>query len=269
MIKKAIVPSSSALRAFAVLEVVVGADRPIAMTEIVESQRLPKPTVFRLLATLEAAGLVAREPLAKAYSAGPRLAQFGLAVMTNQSLRSRRRAILHRVADATGETCNLTMVDGIDVVYIDRIESQSPLRIDLKPGSRVPLHCSASGKLFLSQLPGTRRRMLLASLALKRYTDNTITRAELLEAEVMRIRKTSVGIDNEEFLAGLICVAVPVLDPRGRHVASIALQAPRARLTAARALEHVPTMRHAASAMATAFATFDSDAGTAHDGARR
>ncbi len=253
--KRAPDPSSAALRAFAILETVVGADRPIAMSEIVDAHALPKPTVFRLLATLEEAGLVAREPVDKGYSTGPRLAQLGLAVMTNQTVRRQRRAILQRVSDETGETCNLTMVDGIDVVYLDRVDSQWPLRIDLKPGSRVPLHCSASGKLFLSHLPRAKRSALIDSLSLVRCTEHTITRREALEAEVERIRKTGVGIDNEEFLTGLICVAVPVADASGRHLATVALQAPSARLTLDRAMECVPIMRRAAEAMAGTFAT--------------
>jgi DNA-binding IclR family transcriptional regulator len=115
------------------------------------------------------------------------------------------------------------------------------------------LHCSASGKLFLSQLPGARRRALLKSLPLKRHTDNTIVRTDLLEAELDRTRKSRVGIDNEEFLTGLICVAVPVVDANERHIASIAVQAPLARLTASRALDYVPVMRRAAAEIAASF----------------
>ncbi|HET9650859.1 MAG TPA: IclR family transcriptional regulator [Usitatibacter sp.] len=255
MNRKAPDPSSAALRAFAVLETVVRADRPIAMAEIVEAHGLPKPTVFRLLATLEEAGLVTREPVDKCYSAGPRLAQLGLAILTNQSVRRERRAILQKISEETGETCNLTMVDGIDVVYVDRVDSQWPLRIDLKPGSRVPLHCSASGKLFLSQLPRGKRRALVESLNLTRCTEHTITQRDALEAELERIRKTGVGIDNEEFLAGLLCVAVPVVDPGGRHVATIALQAPSARLSLERAIDCVPMLRQAAKAMSRTFAS--------------
>lgn len=253
MKKKQPDPSSAALRAFAVLETVVRADRPIAMTEIVEAHGLPKPTVFRLLATLEEAGLVTREPADKCYSAGPRLAQLGLAILTNQSVRRERRAILQRISEETGETCNLTMVDGIDVVYVDRVDSQWPLRIDLKPGSRVPLHCSASGKLFLSQLPRGKRSALIESLTLTRCTEHTITQRDALETELERIRKTGVGIDNEEFLAGLLCVAVPVSEPAGRHVATIALQAPSARLSLERAMDCVPMLRRAAEAMSRTF----------------
>lgn len=262
-------PSSAALRAFAVLETVVRADRPIAMTEIVDAHGLPKPTVFRLLATLEEAGLVTREPADKCYSAGPRLAQLGLAILTNQSVRRERRAILQRVSDETGETCNLTMVDGIDVVYVDRVESQLPLRVELKPGSRVPLHCSASGKLFLSQLARGKRRALIESLSLARFTDHTITHRDALETELERIRKSAVGIDNEEFLTGLLCVAVPVVEPTGRHVATIALQAPSARLSLDRAMGCVPLMRRAAEAMARTFAGKGSEAARAGRAHRR
>jgi DNA-binding IclR family transcriptional regulator len=245
--------SSAALRAFAILETIVRADRPLAMSELVEAHGLPKPTVFRVLATLEEAGLVTREPIDKLYSQGPRLAQLGLAIMMNQSMRRERRAILQQVADETGETCNLTMVDGVDVVYLDRVESRWPLRIDLSPGSRVPLHCSASGKLFLSLLPAAKRRALLQSLSLTRYTERTISDRDALEAELDSIRRTRVGIDNEEYLAGLVCVAVPVTDKANGHIATIALQAPSARFPLQRAMECVPLLDNAATAMARTF----------------
>jgi len=257
--------SSAALRAFGVLETIVRADRPIAMSEIVEERGLPKPTIFRLLAILQSAGLVLREPRNKLYTVGPRLARFGLEVMMNNSVRLMRHAILQRVADETGETCNLTMVDGTDVVYVDRVESQWPLRIDLKPGSRAPMHCSASGKLYLSQLPRSRRRALLESLTLKRFTDNTITHIDMLDAELDRIQASEVALDNEESLAGLICVAVPVRDGSGRSVASLAVQAPVARLTAIRAMEHVPVLKRAAAAMAATFETVEANGKTPAD----
>lgn len=245
--------SSAALRAFAVLEAIVRADRPITMSEIVERLGLPKPTVFRVLATLEGAGLVAREPGGKAYTAGGRLARFGLEIMMNNSVRMERRVILQRVAEETGETCNLTVLDGNEVVYVDRVEARWPLRVDLQPGSRVPLHCSASGKLFLSQLPRQKRRTLLENLTLTRCTDKTLTHIDVLEAELDRIHANRVSLDNEEYLTGLICIAVPVTDENGRFAASLAVQAPAARMPVARAMEHVPALRSAAAAMAATF----------------
>lgn len=247
--------ASASLRSLAILEVVVKADRPISLAEIVDKMSLPKPTVFRLLSTLEKAGWILRQPGDKDYTVGSRLARFGLDVMTNNSVRSIRHAILDNIARKLGETCNVTMLDGNEVVYIDRVESQWPLKVDLKPGTRVPLHCSASGKLFLSQMRHSKRRGLLENLVLTRFTNHTITNIDLLESELDRTRSSQIGIDNQEYLDGLICVAVPIVDVTGDIAAVLAVQAPTARLTLARAMEHVSSLREAAAAMAETFSS--------------
>jgi IclR family acetate operon transcriptional repressor len=255
--------ASAALRSLAILEVVVKADRLISLTEIVEQMRLPKPTVFRLLSTLEKGGWILRQPGDKDYTVGSRLANFGLDIMTNSSVRAVRHTILANIASKLGETCNITMLDGSEIIYIDRIESQWPLKVDLQPGTRVPLHCSASGKLFLSQMRSAKRRTLLQNLVLRRFTDNTITNLDLLESELDRTRNSRIGIDNEEFLDGLICVAVPILDMEGQIAAALAVQAPVARLTLARAMEYVPDLKAAAAAMAETFSSTGSVAAEA------
>lgn len=245
--------SAAALRAFAISEVIVRAGRPIPLSEIVEQCGLPAPTVFRILSMLEGAGLVQREPTGKTYGVGHRLARFGLEVMTNNSVRTERRVILRRVVDEIGETCNLAMLSGDEIIYIDRIETDWSLKAELKPGSRVPLHCTSSGKLFLSQMPKARRRRLLESLSCKRYTDNTITDINLLESQLERIAITQVGVNSEEFQAGVIGVAVPVRDAQGKMIASLALQAPVARLPMNRAMEYLPSLQRAAAAMTATF----------------
>ncbi len=245
--------SAAALRAFAVMEIVARSERPVALSEIVEQSGLPGPTAFRILSMLESAGLVQREPTGKTYGVGHRLVRFGLDLMTNNSVRTERRVILRRLVDEIGETCNLAMFGGDEIIYIDRIETDWSLKAELKPGSRVPLHCTSSGKLFLSQMPRVKRRRMLESLSYKRYTENTITDIDLLESQIERIAATKVGTNNEEFQAGVIGVAVPVMDAKGRMLASIALQAPVARLSIGRALEFVPSLQRAAADMAITF----------------
>lgn len=262
-------PSSAALRAFALLELIVGADAPTSIAELVERTALPKPTVFRILTMLESAGLAVREPSGKAFTVGPRLARLGRDIMMNNSVRAQRHAILRRVAGEIGETCNLTMMEDDVVVYVDRVEAQFPLKIDFQPGSRVPMHCSASGKLFLSQMPQQKRRAMLEALMLTRYTPNTITHVDLLEAELDRVAVAKVSVDNEEYLAGLICLAVPVTDREGRIIACLAVQAPVARLSLNRAMEHLPALRRAADAMALTFDTTPQTAGAPTDKTRR
>jgi IclR family acetate operon transcriptional repressor len=247
--------ASAALRSLAILDVIVKADHPISMTEIVKQMGLPKPTVFRLLSTLENAGWVLREPGGKDYTTGNRLARLGLDIMLNSSVRTMRHAILAHIAGEIGETCNITMLDANEIIYIDRVQTQWQLKIDLQPGTRVPLHCSASGKLLISDMPRPKRRALLENLTLTRYTGNTITDIDLLESELDRIRDTRIGLDNEEYLNGLVCIAVPIIDAGGQMAAALALQAPTARLTIARAMDYLPNLRRAAEAMAATYST--------------
>jgi IclR family transcriptional regulator, acetate operon repressor len=241
------------LRAFAVLEQVASGKQPLTLQEATAAAGLPKPTVHRLLAMLEHAGLVAREPDGKRVAPGPRLARLALDVLTNDAVRAPRRAILARLVDTVGETCNLTMLDGEQVLYLDRVESAWPLRVTLQPGSRVPLHCTASGKLLLALLPPARRARLLARLPLPAHTPNTITSRSALEQELRQIRRERVALDREEYLAGLVCVAVPVATSTRRVVASVAVHAPVMRMPLERALAHAPALASAADALGETF----------------
>jgi DNA-binding IclR family transcriptional regulator len=242
------------LRAVSVLEAVVAAERPAGLAELAPNVRLPKPTLYRMLAMLEAAGLVMREPGARRYAPGPRLATLGRNVMLNGAVRTARRAILSRLVEEIGETCNFTMLDGAEVIYVDRVEAAWPLRMSLASGSKVPLHCTASGKLLLAMLPKAARDRVTGELALARYTETTITDRKRLEGELARIRAAHYAVDNQEYHAGLVCVAVPVIDERRRACAALAVQAPVSRMPLERALGHLPELRRAAAAMA---ATFD------------
>jgi DNA-binding IclR family transcriptional regulator len=141
-----------------------------------------------------------------------------------------------------------------EIVYLDRVEVEHwPLRLQFRPGSRVPLHCSAIGKVFLALTPGARRRRLLESLELRRFTPATITSRAQLEAELKQIRKEQVSFDREEYLVGVVCMAVPVLGRHREALAAIAIQAPEARMNVGAAREHLSTMRRAAEELAETF----------------
>ncbi|PQV46707.1 IclR family transcriptional regulator [Paraburkholderia sp. BL21I4N1] len=242
------------LRAFALLEHLVNTDGPVSLADIAQDVALPKASLHRMLASLEAGGLVIREPGQKnAYVIGPRLAQLALGVVRHPGTRRLRHAILARLVADLGETCNLTMLHETEVLYLDRMEAPWPLRLDLKPGSHVPAYCSASGKLLLSMLPREQRSALVRALKLERFTQNTITDPELLEAELDRTAHKRIAIDNEEFLAGIVCVAAPVVDENGACIAAIAVHAPVSRAPLSRALEFVPRLQEAARELANTF----------------
>jgi IclR family acetate operon transcriptional repressor len=241
------------LRAFALLERIARADGPVSLRDAARDSGLPKPTVYRMLAMLESAALVVRESEGRRLAPGPRLTRIGLDALLNASARAPRHAILKTLAQSVGETVNLTMLDGSEVVYLDRVETAWPLRMSLQPGSRVPLHCTASGKLLLASLAAARRKRLIAALPLERYTDRTLIDAKRLEAELSRIRRDGFATDNEEYLAGLVCVAVPVTLRRGRTAACVAVHAPVARMSLRAATAHLPALRRAAGELASAF----------------
>lgn len=244
---------SAALRSFLILEVVVAAPEPCALDDVARATGLSKPTAFRILTQLESSGMLLREPGDRRYSVGHRLAKLALGIMQNGVLRAERHAILQRLVEKIGETCNVAMLDGRQLMYLDRVETSWPLRLHLAPGSRVPLHCSSGGKLFLSRLPRSRWEKLVGPGPYERHTPHTITKADDLERELARIRAEGWSADREELLTGIICLAVPVVDRAGVLIATLALQAPLARMSHAQSLEHFPALRSAANALTATF----------------
>ena len=247
------------LKAFGLLEKVARAEAPLSLDELTQRCGLPKPTVYRILGLLQRGGLVQREPVAKRYCIGARLSQLALEVMLRSPQRARRHAILQQLVEETGETCNFTMQDGNEVVYLDRVETSSPVRLLMEAGSRVPLHCTASGKLFLSQLPGHKVAELLGAGPYRRYTERTITGAAALTKELRRIRAEGIGTDVGEYLEGSVCLAVPVTDAKGRLCATVAAHGPAPRVTLKKAMDFLPALRRAATAMG---ATLEAPAAT-------
>ena len=238
------------LRLFALLEVIAGKDRPFTLQALAEETGLPKPTIHRMLAQLESAGILQRDGNGRHYSTGQRLLRLAETLLLNSTTQGARHAVLRQLVDEVGESCNLTAFSGGEVLYLDRGETAAPLRFYLHPGSRVPVHCSATGKLFLSQMPPAQRRRLLEAVPLEKFTANTLTDTEAVEREIETVRTQGYAFDNEEFLPGLLCLGVLVPTPGGRSNMGIAVQAPMMRFSTERALSFLPTLRKAALAIA-------------------
>jgi DNA-binding IclR family transcriptional regulator len=251
--RDAALENSSTLKALAVLETLVRAGRPVTLTDLMQATGLPKPSLHRTLALFEDGGYVQREPAGRAYSVGPRLASLGLAILTHDSVATLRHAILRQLVADVGETCNLAMLHRGEVVYLDRVEAEWALRLHLPAGSTIPAHCSASGKLLIAALPAEQRKALVAAMPLARFTEHTLTDRNLLEKELDRIGATGYALDNEEYVAGVACVAVPVRVGT-ETVAAVAVHAATARLPLQMAIELVPRLGEAAQRIAATFA---------------
>ncbi len=235
------------IKAFAFLEAIAHAQRPLSVSEFSVLLNVPQPTAHRIVRMLEMENILAREPDSRRYGPGDRLASLSLGLISVSVRLAPRRAILEELSQAVGETCNFGVLAGNHLVYLDRVEAGWPFGLRFEPGSRVPLHCTSMGKLFLSFLTLEQRRRLLASTPLHTYTENTITDPDRLEDEFARIRDTGISTDDQEFLAGVVCVAVPVRSANGHVVAALAISAPVARMSLGRGLQHVPLLRNAAT----------------------
>ena len=243
-------PSGTALKAFAVLETIVASPRPLSVSDLAVLMKIPKPTMHRIVRQLDTDGLLQKEPRSRVYGPGPRLIGFARSTMRAAMRSAPRHAILEALSARIGETCNFGMIDGSAVTYLDRVEAAWPFGLKFEPGSRVPLHCTSMGKMLLSGLPRRRREELIETSELHRYTENTITDIEVLRVEVDSIRKRGYSIDNQEFLAGVICLAVPLIDGNGAVCAALAISAPQARMPIAAAIEHLPALQEAAAELA-------------------
>src|SRR5450755_475533 len=246
--------TSSTLKAIAVLEILVRAGRAVTLSELMLATRLPKPTLHRTLTLFEEAGWLSREPGGRAYIIGERLSRFGLDVLRNDSAATQRRIVLRGVVSDIGESCNLAVLHKGALIYLDRIEADWPLRLQIPSGGvAISPHCCASGKLLLAFLPAPERNRLLALLGLQSFTERTITDRQVLAAEFERIVAAGYAVDNEEYVVGVACVAVPVRNTQGEVIASIAVQGATARLPLMPAIEFVPRLQAAAANIGATF----------------
>jgi DNA-binding IclR family transcriptional regulator len=237
------------LRLFALLEVIASKDQYFSLQSLADETAVPKPTLHRMLQQLENAQLLERSGDGRHYGTGVRLRRLAENLLMNDTAHSARHAVLRTLVAEVGESVNLTALSGSEVIYLDRVETPAPLRFYLHPGSRVPVHCSASGKVFLSQMAAAQRQRLLAHTPLEAFTPKTLTAPEALEAEIRKVKRQGFALDNEEFLPGLLCVAVAVPSGAGRSNLCVAVQAPLMRLTADKALALLPALQRAAAAL--------------------
>lgn len=240
-------PHGSALdKALAVLEEITGHNGPVGLPELSNRLGLPRQTIHRILVQLTASGMIKRARERDRYTIGPRLSKLATETLVAANHTAPVRAVLQSLVSDINETCNIGILDGLDFVYLERIESDWPLRVTLQAGSRVPAYCTSGGKALLAHLPARPLKRLLRSRPLNAYTSSTITDVKALEQDLAACLQSGYAINNEEFTPGIIGVAVPVHAPGGQPVAALACHAPNARISLNALTEYVPNLHAAA-----------------------
>jgi IclR family transcriptional regulator, acetate operon repressor len=243
-------------RSLAIIDAVLSADAPLNAKTIGLALDLPKATAHRLLGALEDKGLVGKDPVSGGYVAGPGLCDMAFKILRRSAASADRRAVLASLAAEIGETCNVGILDGSEARYVDRVEaSQSPLKLDFRPGSRVPLHCSAMGKLFLSSMSEAALSRYLSAGRRTAFTPQTIVDEAALRGAIAEVRKAGNASDDEEYILGVNCLAVPVPVKRARHLIALAVQAPKSRSPLSGLRAQLPVLQAAARKLADIFDT--------------
>jgi len=219
--------SQSLERGLAILSAFRSGRPVLGVSELGREIGLSRSTTHRYVATLARLGYLQQDAATRRYRLGPRVLDLGFSAINSMELREVAAPHLRRLSDETGFTVNLGILDGTDVVYVERCRSaqrrQREIDLDLHVGSRLPAYCTSLGKVLLAFLPRAEQVETLAAIELVRRGPRTITSRSALASELKRVRASGFATNNEELAYGLRSIAAPVLSREGVAVAAINL----------------------------------------------
>ncbi len=203
-------------RALTLLRTFLDSDAEQSATELSQRTRLDLSTTFRLLITLQTKGFVEHNPVTGKYRLGVTCLELGSKFLKNNDIRKIALKILEELRNEFGETVHLTILDGNEVVYLEKLNGLHPIGfMSSYVGGRAPAYCTGVGKALLAFLSEEELYRRHAGVELVRYTANTITDLRLISAELTKVRERGFSFDHEEHETGVKCVAVPIFDHKG------------------------------------------------------
>ncbi len=217
-----------------------------SLTELSQRLGLPKSTLHRFLAALETHGVLRCDPRDKRWRLGYRLLIWGNLAAESSGLRHIARPVMEDLVATTRETAILTVYHQQEVICIEKVETDHPVRMTLRVGTRRPPHAGASSKVLMAYLPEEEIQAIIRERGLPSLCINTITDPDRLREELARIRERGYAESHEETDLGAWGVATPIFDRSGKVIAAIGVAGPRSRYTEQRAREFVALCRQAA-----------------------
>jgi IclR family acetate operon transcriptional repressor len=204
--------------------------QPVSFQEITGALPFARTTVHRILYSLEKLDLVEKADTKAHYRLGPKFFELTQSAVHFGRLRSVAKSVMLNLLVRFSETVNLGVLDQGQVAYLDVVQSPSALRIAANPGERNPIHSTALGKVLVAFLPKEELESIIEQLPLIEMTPKTITQIGYLKEHLAAVREQGVAYDLEENLNGVVCVAAPVFDQRGRVVAALSVSGPASRM---------------------------------------
>jgi DNA-binding IclR family transcriptional regulator len=223
-------------RGLDILEAFTLSEPELTIGEIAERTMLPKPTVVRLLSVLSERSYVERVAGAERYRLGVRTLEVGSVYLQSTSLEAEARPIMKRLAEATGQTANLGILDKGEVVHIEVVPPDRPVRFWASIGKREEAYLSGLGKTLLAGLPDQAKERYL-NQPRRAMTPNTIVDAPAFRSELERTSARGFAIDDEESNLGVVCVAAPIHDDTGAMIAAVSISGTSAEFRAPGAME--------------------------------
>jgi IclR family transcriptional regulator, pca regulon regulatory protein len=207
-------------------------ERPsLGIADLARELGLSRSTTHRYVSTLAALGYLQQDETTRKYRLGLRVLDLGFSAINSMEVRELAAPYLRRLAEETGHTVNMAILDGVDVVYVERVLSPHPeqrrLDLDLHVGSRLPAYCTSLGKVMLAFQPEAVQRQLLDRIQFTQRGPNTLTGKRALAADLAQVRARGLAVNNEELAYGLRSIAVPIRARSGDAVAAINLAAHR------------------------------------------
>ena len=206
-----------------VLDLVADLDRPARFSELLARSTLPKATLYRLVQSLTATGLLQYDVDRQTYAPGLRLVRLAHAAWRQSALAPIARPFIDQLSDDVGETVHLAQLDGGQVLYVDKRNAKQPIEMFSQAGKVGPGYCTGVGKAMMAFLVGDALDQAIAQQAYYAHTANTLCSAEALRAELSDIREQGFAFDREEHEPGIICVAAPIRSERGRVLGGLSV----------------------------------------------
>jgi IclR family transcriptional regulator, pca regulon regulatory protein len=218
-------------RGLQILEVFSDVSPSLSLTEIASAVKLDKSTVFRFVYTLEKLGYLERDPDTKRYRPGLKVLHLGFTALNSLEMAQIAQPYLKALSAKCGETTNMTVRDGAEIIYVARNKTQQIISVNLQLGSRLPVYCTSMGKAQLVELSRQDLYDLLGEGPYQKMGPNTITTLDNLVAELDKVRQQGYAINDEELTVGLRAVGAPIKGSEGRIVAAINISVPGARVS--------------------------------------
>lgn len=217
-------------KAIAVLDIVASSDEPLRFTDILKHARQPRGTLHRQLSNLVEEGLLTLNR-DHSYALGLRLLKFASRAWSGNRFRAITEPHLRRLQEATSETVHLGVLDGTQVIYLDKVEGRQAVRMYSQIGNASPAYCTGVGKAAMAVMPYDALCELAGRISFHRFTEHTLTSPEALLAEAAAIRERGIAFDREEHEKGIRCVAAPVHSTDRSFLAAISVTGPAYRLS--------------------------------------